>query len=47
VYGAPGDAALLDSYREAGIDRALLFLFPGSETDMLPPLDMYSALLDT
>ena len=46
VHGAGGDPATLESFRNAGIDRSLLFIFPGSEAETLPQLDQYAPLLD-
>ena len=37
VFGAPADAAVLDLYREAGIDRAILAL-PSEGADVVLPL---------
>ncbi len=45
VFGAPADAAVLDSYREAGIDRAVLGLPPTKADTVLPILDSYEKLL--
>ena len=39
VFGAPADAAVLDLYREAGIDRAVLSLPSESADAVLPLLD--------
>jgi hypothetical protein len=36
---------VLDRYREAGIDRSVLFVFPGSESDTIAQLDQYAGLL--
>ena len=45
VSGAPPDAEILDRYREAGIDRAILIL-PSADADaVLPVLDRYAQLL--
>ena len=45
VSGAPADAEILDRYREAGIDRAILIL-PSADADaVLPVLDRYAQLL--
>lgn len=46
VYAAPGDPALLDAYREAGIDRVLLLVFPGTDEQTIAQLDQYAPLLD-
>ena len=45
VSGAPADAEVLDRYREAGIDRALLILPSAGEDEVLPVLDRYAQLL--
>jgi len=45
VFGAPGDPAVLDRYREAGITRAILGLPPAGAATVLPMLDKYQALL--
>ena len=42
VFGAPADAALLDLYREAGIDRALLALPSEYASVVLPLLDSHA-----
>lgn len=45
VFGAPPDAAALEGYRKAGIDRAVLAL-PSAEADaVLPVLDSHAKLL--
>lgn len=44
VYNAPGDPAVLEAYHEAGIDRALLFVFPGDDDQTRAQLDGYGAL---
>ena len=45
VSGAPPDAEVLDRYREAGIDRAILIL-PSADADaVLPVLDRHARLL--
>lgn len=45
VFGAPADAAALDGFRRAGIQRAVLAL-PSAEGDtLLPMLDRYAGLL--
>ena len=45
VFGAPADSAVLNRYREAAIDRAVLAL-PSADADtLLPLLDRYAALL--
>ncbi len=45
VFGAPADAATLDRYRQAGIDRAI-FGLPSASADMvLPLLDRRAELL--
>ena len=45
VFGAPADAESMDSYREAGVDRAILSLPSKGRDDVLPLLDRLSALL--
>ena len=42
VFGTPADAALLDLYREAGIDRALLALPSEDASVVLPLLDSHA-----
>ena len=43
--GAPGDAKLVDSYREAGCDRCI-FSLPSAERDtVLPLLDKYTSFI--
>ena len=37
VFGAPSDGAVLDLYREAGIDRAILSV-PSEAADVVLPL---------
>jgi len=45
VFGAPADAAVLDAYREAGIDRAVLALPAAAADNVLPLLDRRASLL--
>ena len=45
VFGAPADAESMDSYREAGVDRAILSLPSKDREEVLPLLDRLSALL--
>jgi probable F420-dependent oxidoreductase len=45
VFGAPGDQALLDRYRAAGITRAILRLPPEGRDTILPLLDQHAKLL--
>jgi probable F420-dependent oxidoreductase len=45
VFGAPGDRAMLDRYRAAGINRAILRLPPEGRDKVLPLLDQYAKLL--
>ena len=45
VFGAPADAATLERYREAGIDRAILGLPSASADAVLPLLDRRAQLL--
>lgn len=44
VYNAPGDPAVLEAYQEAGIDRALLLVFPGDDDQTRAQLDSYTEL---
>jgi probable F420-dependent oxidoreductase len=45
VFGAPGDRAVLDRYRAAGITRAILRLPPEGRDKILPLLDQHTKLL--
>ena len=45
VSGAPPDAAILDRYREAGIERAILILPSAGADTVLPALDRHAELL--
>ena len=45
VSGAPPDAEVLDRYREAGIDRAILILPSADADQVLPVLDRHAQLL--
>ena len=45
VFSAPADAESMDSYREAGVDRAILSLPSKGRDDVHPLLDRLSALL--
>ena len=45
VFGAPADAAALDAYRRAGIQRAVLALPSADGDTLLPMLDRYAGLL--
>ena len=45
VSGAPADAEVLDRYREAGIDRAILILPSAGADAVLPVLDRHAQLL--
>ena len=45
VFGAPADAAALDGYRRAGIQRAVLALPSADGDTLLPMLDRYAGLL--
>ena len=45
VSGAPPDAEVLDRYREAGIDRAILILPSANADAVLPVLDGHARLL--
>ena len=45
VSGAPPDAEVLDRYREAGIDRAILILPSADADEVLPVLDRHAQLL--
>ena len=42
VFGAPSDAAVLDLYREAGIDRAILSVPSAGADAVLPLLDSHA-----
>jgi probable F420-dependent oxidoreductase len=46
IFGAAPDAAVLDSYREAGIHRAILPLPPAGTDKVLSVLDKYEPLLN-
>ena len=46
VFGAPADAAALESFREAGVNRSLLSLPPADRDTVLPKLDQYAALIN-
>ena len=43
--GAPGDAGLLDSYRDAGCDRCILSLPSANRDTVLPILDKYTSFI--
>ena len=45
VFGAPADAGVLESYREAGVDRALLSLPAAGRDEVLRILERYQPLL--
>ena len=45
VFGVAPDKAILDSYREAGIDRAILPLPPADKDKVFSILDRYQELL--
>jgi probable F420-dependent oxidoreductase len=45
VFGAPGEAAVLDRYRAAGITRAILRLPSEGRDTVLPLLDQHAKLL--
>ena len=45
VFGATGDPAALDSYREAGVFRALVTIPPKGRDEVLPLLDKHAKLL--
>ena len=45
VFAAPPDADVLDSYREAGVNRALLPLPPAGRDTIVAKLDAYAKLL--
>jgi probable F420-dependent oxidoreductase len=47
VYAAPPNAATLDDYRRAGIDRAVFALPSAGRETVLPQLDKYMALAET
>ncbi|MBT6987481.1 MAG: LLM class flavin-dependent oxidoreductase, partial [Rhodospirillaceae bacterium] len=44
VFGAPGDQATLDSYAEAGVDRAILGLPSAPRDEVMALLDKYAPL---
>lgn len=47
VFGVPGDPAIIDAYRKAGVSRCVLSL-PSAPADTIAPLlDQYASLLDT
>ena len=45
VFAPPADAQTMESYREAGVDRAILGLPSKSRDEVLPRLDRLSALI--
>lgn len=45
IFGARGDAATLDAYREAGVTRAILPLPPAARDEVWRVLDRYQPLL--
>jgi probable F420-dependent oxidoreductase len=45
VFGMPGDAKLLDTYRQAGVTRCILRLPSEGRDTILPLLDQYAQLL--
>jgi hypothetical protein len=45
VFGMPGDAKLLDTYRAAGVTRGILRLPSEGRDTILPLLDQYAKLL--
>ena len=45
VFGATGDPEALDSYREAGVFRALVTIPPKGRDEVLPLLDKHAKLL--
>jgi probable F420-dependent oxidoreductase len=45
VFGMPGDARLLDTYRQAGATRCILRLPSEGRDSILPMLDQYAKLL--
>jgi len=45
VYHAPADLAILEQYREAGVDRAVLSLDAVAEDDVLRQLDTQTAIV--
>ncbi|RPH78185.1 MAG: LLM class F420-dependent oxidoreductase, partial [Candidatus Rokuibacteriota bacterium] len=45
VFGAPGDAALLDQWAAAGVHRAILRLPPEGRDKVLPLLDQWAKLV--
>jgi len=45
VFGAPGDAAVLDRYRQAGVTRVIVRLPSEARDKVLPLLDQHAKLL--
>jgi probable F420-dependent oxidoreductase len=45
LYAAPPDAAALERYAQAGVDRAMLFLPPAPRDKVEPRLDRYAELI--
>jgi alkanesulfonate monooxygenase SsuD/methylene tetrahydromethanopterin reductase-like flavin-dependent oxidoreductase (luciferase family) len=45
VFGAPGDAAVLEQWAAAGVNRAILRLPPEGRDKVLPLLDQWTKLI--
>lgn len=45
IFGAPADAALIDDYRNTGVERVIFSLPPAGRDKVLPMLDRYAAFL--
>ena len=45
VFGVPGDPAVIETYREAGVSRCVLGVPPADADTVLPVLDRYMPLL--
>ncbi len=46
VFSSQGDAEMLDRYREAGVNRVVVWLPPAESTAVIEALDAYAARLD-
>ena len=46
VFSSQGDAATLDQYREAGVDRVVVWLPPAETATVIEALDAYAGRLD-
>jgi alkanesulfonate monooxygenase SsuD/methylene tetrahydromethanopterin reductase-like flavin-dependent oxidoreductase (luciferase family) len=47
VFGVPGDPAIIDAYRQAGVSRCVLSLPSAPADTIMPLLDQYASLIDT